>query len=315
VTYLLRAAILVLVLAATASAEPTARVVLVDPDPELQRAVATALAPWRLELIVDPTPVDAGTVSERADAQSARFVVWREGSDLIVFDRDRGEAEHREASTGALDPVAAAAAALTVKTLMRLPPEPPPEPEPEPPVVLPVEPPGGPEVRVQAGFITRIARGSETDLGARFVGAALVRPWADAGWRFGLAGDVGTTATIQQSGFKGSWSDWAVLAVASWTHLRGTIEIEPYLAAGITRSTFVGDEMMIARDESELLAAVRGGVWVRWRRGMWSLGGVAGVDAVPGTPTYTKTNNDSLIYEVPSFGAVIGIVIAADLGR
>jgi hypothetical protein len=308
VTHLLRAAILVLALAATASAEPTARVVLVDSDPELQRAITTALAPWRLELIVDPTPVDAESVSERADARSARFVVWREGSDLIVFDRDRGEAEHREASTGALDPVAAAAAALTVKTLMRLPP-------PEPVVVPPVEPPSGPEVRVQAGFITRLVHGSETDLGARFVGAALVRPWADGGWRFGLAGDIGTTTDIQQSGFKGTWSDWAVLAVASWTHLRGNIEVEPYLAAGITRSTFVGNEMMISRDESALLAALRGGLWVRWRHGMWSLGGVAGLDAVPGTPTYTKTNNDSLIYEVPSLGAVIGIVIAADLGR
>ncbi|HEU0032029.1 MAG TPA: hypothetical protein VFQ53_15455 [Kofleriaceae bacterium] len=300
-------------LAIRAHAAPAnARVVLVDSDPELLHALATTLAPWKLEVIVDSEPVTAETAGARADSREARFVVWREGTDLVVFDRERGETEHREARAGALDPVTAAAAALTVKTLMRLPPPPPDD-------TAPITPPppeeGGVEVRVQAGLATRLARGSETAVGARFAGAALVRPWADYEWRFGVAFEGGTTAAVQRAGFKGTWSDWSLLALAGWAHEVGPIEIEPYVAAGFTRSHFYGDEMTIARDESATLATIGAGAWVRWRVGMWSVGGVVGLDALPGTPTYTKTASSTLIYEVPSITMMLGLVLAADLGR
>lgn len=295
-----------------AIAEPASpRVVLVDPDPELRSAMTKALRPWKLEVVADPTPVDEAGAAARADARSARFVVWRHQGDLLVFDRERGEVARRGVQEGALDPVAAASAALTVKTLMRLP-----VPEEDRSPVTVVEPGPGSEIRVQAGLATRIARGSETAFGGRVAGAALVRPITDSGWRFGVLGDLGTQDQIKRAGFDGTWSDWALFVVASWTHARGRLEIEPFLAAGIARSTFQGaDEMGGPRDERETLPALRTGSWVRWRLGMWTVGGGLNVDAYPGTPTYTKQNNRQVIYEVPSFGVSFGIVIAADLGR
>lgn len=122
----IRAAMIVMLASGPALADGTMRVLLADTDPELQRAVRAALAPWRLEVVIETEqrPTDATHAQAIGDAQTARFVVWREGTDLVVFDRERGEAEHRGAPSGALDPASAAAAALTVKTLMRLPPPP-----------------------------------------------------------------------------------------------------------------------------------------------------------------------------------------------
>jgi hypothetical protein len=308
---LIVAIVIVLVAGVAVAGPPGARVVLVDPDPELRHAMTTALRPWKLEVIFDASPVDETTAAARADALSARFVVWREGNDLLVFDREKGDTQRRDAPAG--DAVAAASAALTVKTLMRLPP---PEGEEVKPPIAPVEDTGS-EIRVQAGLATRVAYGSETAVGGRFVGAALVRPLSDAGWRFGVLGEIGTRDQIKQTGFDGDWSDWELLLIASWTHERGKLEIEPFVAAGVARSTFQGEDQMGGpRDERETLPAVRAGMWTRWRFGeMWTVGGALSVDVLPGTPTYTKTNNGPVIYEVPSFGVTLGVVVAADLGR
>ena len=309
------------------AAPPGARVVLVDPDPELRRATTTALRPWKLEVIVDATPVDEAGAAARADALGARFVVWRHGKDLLVFDRERGETQHREAPSGALDPVDAAAAALTVKTLMRLPPPPPeetkpPPPRPPPPPPAVTLPPSarGSEIRVQAGGAMRVAKGSETVVGGRFVGAALVRPLADAGWRFGLLGDLGPAASFARANFDGRWSDWSLLIIASWTHVRGRLEIEPFVAAGITRSRVEGADAnmgmgALTLDERDTLPAIRSGGWVRYRIGeMWTLGASLSIEAVSGTPTYTRTGNPQPLYEVPGFGVTLGVVLATDLG-
>ena len=43
--------------------------------------------------------------------------------------------------------------------------------------------------------------------------------------------------------------------------------------------------------------------------------GALGIDAVAGTPTYTKVNNGSVIYRVPSSLVSLGLMVAADLGR
>ena len=46
-------ALLAMVVRIAYAGSSNARVVLVDPDPELRRAMTTALAPWKLEVIVD----------------------------------------------------------------------------------------------------------------------------------------------------------------------------------------------------------------------------------------------------------------------
>jgi hypothetical protein len=286
------------------------RVVLADPDPELLRAVQSTLAPWRLEVIVDPPPPRGERDAQaRADARRARFVVWRQGGALVVFDRERGSTDERDTAAGPLDPVDAAAAALTVKTLMRLPPPP----TDDTPPVTPDEP-RSLELRGQVSLAMRIAHGTSTELGGRVVAAVLVRPLPQLAWRLGVAGDVGSTATVERGGFRGTWSDWAVLALTSWTFHRRPWEIEPQLGAGLTRSTLEGTEMSAGRHEVATLALIRAGVAVRRRLGRWTLGGIVGVDRILSTPTYTRIGSTAEIFKVPGFAITIGAVAAADFG-
>lgn len=296
---------------ATAHAEPTARVVLADSDPELLRAVTTTLAPWRLEVIVDDLPPKTtGEAEARAKVRDARFVVWRRDGDLVVFDRDRGAAEHRDGKQGALDVPSAMAAALTVKTLMRLP----------PPAewnrvdVAPLTRDGF-GARLQTVITSRVARGSSTELGGRVAAALLARPSARRGLRIGIAGELGTGASIENQGFKGTWSDWSVLAIGSWTQERGRMELEPYAAAGIARSTFDGTENGMTRREKSTLASLRVGFAVRWRFGAWTVGPAVELDAFLGTPTYDKLQGNGEVFRVPAFAVALGLLGAIDFGR
>jgi hypothetical protein len=295
-------------LATEAMSAPAARqrVVLADPDPELRHAMEQALAPWQLQVVVDgPPPSDAAAAEQQADADTARFVVWRDGDLLVVYDRELGQTERRASRSGVLDPPTAAAAALTIKTMMRLPPPPPDQAitvvvESPPPVPPPVPPPlGEPEprrwLRVQARISTRIARSDETAISTRFGGAAAIQPWATSGWRFGLAGDGGTSIAVSRASFKGTWSEWSVVG------------------AGIRRSTLDGAEMNAARSETATLATARGGVWVRWRYTRWTLGVACDVDQTFATPTYSKTTTPAEIFQVPGAAVELGAAIAVDL--
>jgi hypothetical protein len=189
------------------------RVVLADPDPELRHAMEQVLAPWQLEVVIEGLPpADTAMAGQRADADTARFVVWRDGEQLVVYDRELEFAERRDSRSGMLDPPTAAAAALTIKTMMRLPP-PPPEVKPPPPIPPEAEP--GVELRLRAGVATRIARGGG-EVTARFGGAAELRPWSSWGWRIGVAGDAGTSTAVDRASFTGTWKEWAILGVLSW---------------------------------------------------------------------------------------------------
>lgn len=300
-------AIIVLAFGHVDAAPRSTRVVLVDADPELLRAMTTALRPWKLVVIVDASPVSEIGAEDRADALRARFVVWRSGKDLVVFDRERGDAQHRDVAEGALDPVDAASAALSVKTLMRLPP---PEEMDRPPP--PAE--SSLELRVQAGTAARVAGGTSV----RFGGAVMVKPIAAL--RIGVMGDVGTGDEFKVASFSGTWSDWSLLAIAGWTFAKGTLEIEPWIAGGITRShvrAATMGSMVETVDERDLLPAFRAGGSVRYRLArLWTVGVSLGVEGSAGTPTYTQPKpDDKELYEVPALGLTLGIVVAADLGR
>jgi hypothetical protein len=281
-----------------ASGDPNRRIVLADPDPELLRAVSTTLAPYELEIVVDDTtPATTTEADARAEHHRARFVVWRRGGDLVVFDRRRGAAEHREGPTGELDPPSASAAALTVKTLMRL--------SRDGEVTA-----GGLELRLQTQLLARLAA---DDLGGRLAGAVLIRPTGS--WRIGLAGDLGTGTTVQASGFKGTWTDWSLLAIASWPQPLGeAIELEPHVAAGFARSALSGIENMVVREERELLATLRVGGSLRRRFGVWTVGPVVELTALLGTPSYPKRQGTGDLFAVPGFGFSIGGLAAIDFG-
>jgi hypothetical protein len=289
---------------------PRQRVVLADPDPELRHAMEQVLAPWHLDIVIEgPPPTDAAIAKERADADTARFVVWRDKEELVVYDRELGSAERRSSRAGVLDPPTAAAAALTIKTMMRLPP--PPDAS-EPPVPAAAAAPGL-EVRLQVGIAPRVAHGTSTYITARFSGVAELRPWAASGWRFGLTGDGGTATNVDQASFKGTWSEWSLLALASWTYVRDAWEFEPHAGAGIRRSALDGAEMKTARSETATLPTVRGGLSVRRRVARWTFGAALELDKTFDTPTYSKTSSPAEIFQVPSLGLELGAIVAVDL--
>jgi hypothetical protein len=246
----------------------------------------------------------------RADRDTARFVVWRNGGELVVYDRELGSIERRDTHAGVLDAPAAAAAALTIKTMMRLPP--PPELAPElAPSLAALAP--GPDVRLQVGLATRLARGDTTAFSTRIAGGVAVRPWGTAGWRFGVVAEGGTATDVARAGFKGTWRDWAALGVVSWSHVRAAWEIEPHAAAGVRRAALEGSEPNALRTEVTTLPAVRAGLALRWRARRWSLGAQLALDASFGTPTYTKTGASAEIFRMPDVGISLGAVLAVDL--
>jgi hypothetical protein len=288
---------------------PRQRVVLADPDPELRHAMEQALAPYRLEVVIEVTaPTDDSIAQERADADTARFVVWRDGEQLVVYDRELETTERRDSQSGMLDPPTAAAAALTIKTMMRLPPPPPEQPPPPAPAAEP-----GIEVRLQAGIASRIARSDETDTTARFGGAATILPFPGLGLRFGVAGDTGSATSIDRASFKGTFSDWSVLGVIGWTYAREFWELEPHIGFGVRRTALDGAEQGTPRTESATLATARAGMWARVRYTRFAVGVSLDVDEVFGTPTYTRLDTPAEVFQVPGIGIELGAVIAVDL--
>lgn len=116
-----RLTVLLLVLVARlASASP--RAIVADGDIQLRAAIADSLRPWLIEVIAAPSaPADQAAATQQASAAGARYVIWREGAELVVLDREGDRIERRAAPAGTLDALAAAAAALSVKTMLRLP--------------------------------------------------------------------------------------------------------------------------------------------------------------------------------------------------
>ena len=296
--------------ASIASADTTKRVILADPDPELRQAVELSLRPWRLEVIIEASvPTDLAVAQARADERTAQFVVWREGSEIVVFDREQRIAYRRATRAGSLEPSDAEAAALSIKTMMRLPP--PSEPSESARVAPTLR--DGIELRFEGAAGSRYERGLDSTVALRFAAGAMVRPSRDRGWRFGVVADFGAAATVNQAGFKGTWSNWAGLGYASWTLANGSWELEPWIALGAERSALDGTEMATARSEDATLFAIRSGIVGRRRFGRSLVGVSVAVEGVVGSPTYTKLNAPADVFEVPSFGAVASVVIATDL--
>jgi hypothetical protein len=294
-------------LAGGAGAAPggRARVVLADPDPELRHAMEHALAPWRLEVVIDGAPPDdAATAEQRAAADTARFVVWRERDQLVVYDRELGSTERRGSRAGALDPRTAAAAALSIKTMMRLPPPP----EAAAASIEAEAAPTGPTpaasrtLRVQAALAARLTFGDATDAMPRISGTAQIRPWPTTGWWLGVTADGGGAIAIDRAGFKGTWGDWAVRSVVSWSLERGAWQVEPHALLGVRGSVLDGTETAAARHESTIVPTVGGGLAARWRWAGWTIGATLDVDDSFATPTYRKTDTPAEIFQVPTIG-------------
>jgi hypothetical protein len=123
------ASLVLLLLAAPAQAAPR-RVAVLEPDLELLRALDLALSPWDVTTVqsearaesLSPDPIRIA--SELATQLDVDAVVWisrtERGSLLWVFDDDTGEVSTRLlAGAPPFDGAAAAAVALSVKTVLR----------------------------------------------------------------------------------------------------------------------------------------------------------------------------------------------------
>ena len=309
---------LLLVLVATvASAGP--RAVVADGDIQLRAAIADSLKPWLIEVISAPNaPADIAAAMQQATDAGARYVVWREGAEIVVLDREGDRVERREAPAGTLDALAAAAAALSVKTMLRLPALPPGTEieKPKPRAIHhdePVDPYEGVELRVNALVGGRFEYGLDSNVALRFGGSFGIRPWRDGGWRFGAIGDGGASATVDQHGFHGRWSNWSVLALASWdATLDDHWEVGPWIAVGFEHSKLSGTEMMTSRSEEAFSPALRGGAAARYRMSEWFLGGQLALEGLLTNTTYTKLDTQSQVFEIPRIGAVLSVIVGVD---
>jgi hypothetical protein len=120
-----------LLCAPNAMSEGQRRVAVLTPDEELLRAVSLALSPWGVETIASNTPAPEPSQPEAARMAShvalelgVEAVVWitstERGSLLWVFDARAGDVTTRLlAESPPFDGAAAAAVALSVKTVLR----------------------------------------------------------------------------------------------------------------------------------------------------------------------------------------------------
>jgi hypothetical protein len=110
--------------AGLASRAPAETLVMVSPPAELDAAVRTSLAPWRVKIIA--IEMASGTPAELALTLGAGYVVWRDHDQLVLWNAAGSTAERRDIPPG-LDDAGAAALALSIKTWMNLGAPPPPE--------------------------------------------------------------------------------------------------------------------------------------------------------------------------------------------
>jgi hypothetical protein len=309
-------AIVLVLLARVATASP--RAIVADGDIQLRAAIADSLRPWLIEVIAAPNaPADQAAATQQASDAGARYMIWREGAALVVLDREGDRIERRAAPAGTLDALAAAAAALSVKTMLRLPELPAgtiiEKPKHHHAAPVPLDDGSGVELRVTALAGSRVEYGLDSNVALRFGGAFALRPWRDLGWRFGAVGDGGASATVDQAGFHGRWSNWAVLALASWDGaLDAHWELGPWLAFGFEHSTMSGTEMMTPRTEEAFAPALRGGATARYRTGEWFVGGQLAVEGLLTNTTYTKLASPAQVFEIPRIGAVLSVIVGVD---
>jgi len=307
----MKSALVIVMLAASVAVAEPRRVLVVDADAELVHAIETSLAPWKLVVIAQNDGVDPSLVAARALQADAQFIVWRDGAELVVYDRQRDVTERRPAKEGAMDPVAAAGAALTVKTMMRLPDPTSEETAPATTATTVVVPA---PIVVDETYVLRIeaSLGVDTESAVRATFGAMYRPTSSAlrvGGAFELA-----SQDLDRSGFQGRARDYSLLAMASWVVPLQGFELEPWIAAGAMFDIVDGVHGLEMRHETAVVPIGRAGLafwW--WHPRDWGLALTANVDFAVGTPTYTRDPEKptkAIIYDMPSLGGTIALVAA-----
>jgi hypothetical protein len=228
----------------TLAAAKPARVALVDPDPELERAVRVALSPWQTNVLSVRIAVPGSTMPGSADHARTLArqylvlaVVWisksEDGHALWMYDaRDDRVVARRLTSPPPFDDATAAAVALAIKTMLRQSDVPPPaervvDPLPEP--LLDVFLAGG--IRPEPTS----AEANEVRLGMGLI------VWPRFGLdRFALGAGVEVTGGpgvgVEGLAFTGRWTETALLAVVHGRWRLGQeldLAVEPGIGAAV----------------------------------------------------------------------------------
>ena len=241
------AAVLSLLLAGDAWAA-RGRIALLVEDPLIEHAAVVALEPWHLEVIsvqdVPPearVPAAALAAQRIADRHHASAVVWitGTGSDvaLWVYDVETQQLISRQIELKPpIDPGAAAAIALSAKTLLRA------------SAVAPLEEQVGAtrrpreRLRLEAYVGGQSQFGNPKSLELRF-GAAVAYFFRRLNYHLGLAIDVfaGPGVQIERANFSGHYTDVTpAIAVRGQFHLARRWEIEPSVGASLHITTLDG---------------------------------------------------------------------------
>jgi hypothetical protein len=285
---------------AAADPGPIRRVVLVNPTPDLAHAARTALAPWTIEVVEETRtdPVDATLAATIAADRVADRVAWLDGGELIVVDPATGENERRPAPAGASDAPAAASVALSLKTLLRLPPVP------EVALITPVPPPDEPVV----------------DDGVPIGGTLAAQPRVTFGfgvnhprwrrWRASVVGAVGPEVEAGKGSLQGTWFDVEAGAQLAYEHsVHPRLAVVPRLRIAGHRTHVFG--RLPPQDTLDAIAygveiAAEAAIWLRAGRFHAGVGG--GMSGWVGFPDYIRRN--VMVFEsAPATAQVYGTVL------
>ena len=273
--------------------------VMVSPPPELDAAVRASLAPWRVKIIV--VDLASGTPAELALATSAGFVVWRDDSELVLWDAGAGVGERRDIPTD-LDDANAAALALSIKTWMHLgaPPtdstgDPPDDHVDEPP---PPPPPGGgggdvhdvvpiapaprlppPLFRVEAATG---ARGNITDEGRAAVRASVGVVARTGPLDLAVGLELGPSIRTSDAIASGDLSTFQLTAHARWgVPVTRSLTVAPGAGFVLVRSSFSGvDDMARTFEATATVPALDAAGLIEWRRSRLVISGEIGATYV-----------------------------------
>jgi hypothetical protein len=282
--------------------------VMVSPPAELDAAVRTSLAPWRVKIIV--VDLASGTPAELALAQGAGFVVWRDADELVLWDAQAGVGERRDIPAD-LDDANAAALALSIKTWMHLGAPPPPGggdtigdepaddgsggtgatgatgdvhgtvplPVPVPVPVPPAAPLAPPRLRVEAAAGTRA---NMTDEGRAVFRAAVAAITRTGPLDVSLQLELGPSQATADAVAEGDLSTIDVSVHARYgVSMTPSITLTPSAGLVLVRSAFSGvDSMQRTFAASDTAPALDASGLLEWRRSRFVVSGEVGVTYV-----------------------------------
>jgi hypothetical protein len=218
----------------SAADEDARRLGLVHAGPDLQRSAVIALAPWKIELRnLDVTPPsdqigaasrDAETIAGDAAVDAVAWLVETGGArTLLLYDAHTKQIVSREVAPGPIDAAAAAAIALSLKTLLRASTV---APERERLGGQDLGPQSLGQFRLEGDIMARFRASDGTRVDPR-VGLA-VAWWPRPFGRFvgfALRLETGTGLPVQNAELSGRLADYAVSL-----GVRGRIPLAPHLA-------------------------------------------------------------------------------------